>query len=137
MNKKLLTIVWTGLISVSTMAAPLVTSAAWFGDQRATTIGVTGADQGGQWNEWFLTFVQSAVNWILGLLGLITIIVLIWGGFQMVTAAGDDNKYKKWFTIVKQAVVGLILIGVSALIVNLIFSFVNSNAQNTTTTTNG
>ena len=49
----------------------------------------------------------------------------------MVTAAGDDGKYKKWFTIVKQAVVGLILIGVSALIVNLIFSFVTSNASTT------
>jgi type IV secretory pathway VirB2 component (pilin) len=69
------------------------------------------------------------VNWILALLGLITIIILIWGGFQMVTAAGDDSKYKKGFTIVKQAVIGLILIGVSALIVNLIFSFVNTNTS--------
>jgi fumarate reductase subunit C len=64
-------------------------------DQRATTIGVAGADQGGQGNEGFLDFVQTAVNWILALLGLITIIILIYGGFQMVTAAGDDGKYKK------------------------------------------
>jgi phosphate starvation-inducible membrane PsiE len=78
-----------------------------------------------------LDFIQSAVNWILALLGLITIIILIYGGFQMVTAAWDDNKYKKGFTIVKQAVIGLILIGVSALIVNLIFSFVNTNTTTT------
>jgi len=134
MNKKLLTAISTGLIAGASIATPLVSTAAGgFMDQRATQIGVAGADQWGQGNEGFLGFVQSAVNWILALLGLITIIILIYGGFQMVTAAGDDNKYKKGFTIVKQAVIGLILIGVSALIVNLIFAFVNSNAQTANT----
>jgi len=137
MNKKLLTAISTGLIAGASIATPLVSTAGGFMDQRATQIGVAGADQWGQGNEGFIWFVQSAVNWILALLGLITIIILIYGGFQMVTAAGDDNKYKKGFTIVKQAAIGLILIGVSALIVNLIFAFVNSNAQtaNTGTTT--
>jgi len=133
MNKKLMTLVWTAVIGVSSFAAPMVATAqGGFLQQRWTNLGVTWAEVGGQGNEWFLDFIQSAVNWILALLGLITIIILIWGGFQMVTAAGDDGKYKKGFTIVKQAVIGLILIGVSALIVNLIFSFVNSNAQTAT-----
>ena len=131
MNKKLLTAISTGLIATASIATPLVSMAAWFTDQRATQIGVAGADQGWTGNEGFLDFIQSAVNWILALLGLITIIILIYGGFQMVTAAWDDNKYKKGFTIVKQAVIGLILIGVSALIVNLIFSFVNTNTTTT------
>jgi len=136
MNKKLIWLLATGTITLSTLVAPISTFAAGgFMDQRATTIGVAGADKWGQWDEWFINFVQSAVNWILAFLGLITIIILIWGGFQMVTAAGDDSKYKKWFTIVKQSVIGLILIGVSALIVNLIFAFVNSNATETGTTT--
>jgi len=133
MNKKLLTAISTGLIAGASIATPLVSTAAGFMDQRSTQIGVAGADQWGQGNEGFLGFVQSAVNWILALLGLITIIILIYGGFQMVTAAGDDGKYKKWFTIVKQAAIGLILIGTSALIVNLIFAFVNSNTQTAST----
>ena len=45
----------------------------------------------------------------------------------MVTAAWDDGKYKKGFTIVKQAVIGLILIWASAMIINLVFSFMQSN----------
>ena len=65
------------------------------------------------------------------MLWLITIIILIYGGIQMVTAAWDDWKYKKWFTIVKQAIIGLILIWTSALIVNLIFNFVNTNTETT------
>ena len=132
MNKKLGILLWTAIIGVSSVAAPMLTTAAWFGDQRWTTIGLAGADQGGQGSEGFLDFVQTAINYILTLLGLITIIILVYGGFQMVTAGGDDGKYKKGFTIVKQAVVGLILIGVSALIVNMIFYFVNTN-----TTTGG
>ena len=137
MNKKLLWLIAAGTITATTMIAPISTFAAGgFMNQNATTIWVAGADKWGQGDTWFISFVQSAVNWILAFLGLITIIILIWWGFQMVTAAGDDNKYKKWFTIVKQAVIGLILIGVSALIVNLIFNFVNSNTTETANITN-
>ena len=131
MKKTINKLIWTTILWVS--ASPIITMAQ-FVNQRPWQIWVPWSEVGGQGNEWFLDFVQSWVNWILALLGLITIIILIWGGFQMVTAAGDDGKYKKGFTIVKQAVIGLILIGVSALIVNLIFSFVNTNAQTATWT---
>ena len=39
----------------------------------------------------------------------------------MVTAAGDDGKYKKGMGILKQAAIGLVMIGVSWLFVSLIF----------------
>ena len=138
MKKKIGIMLWTTIIWISSIAVPLSSTYAWyngwnwFGQQATSTIWVASANQGGSWSTWFLDFVQTAINWILWILGLITIIVLIWWGFQMVTAAWDDGKYKKWFTILKQAVVWLIMIGVSALIVNLIFSFVNTN-----TTTSG
>lgn len=38
----------------------------------------------------------------------------------MVTAAGDEKKYEAGFKILKQAGIGLIFIGVSALFVNAI-----------------
>jgi len=129
MNKKLWLLLWTAIISVGSIASPMLTNAGFSDNlQNGTNINVSWAESWA-WT-WFIDFVQKAVNWILGILWLITVVILIWWGFQMVTAAGDDGKYKKWFTIVKQAVVGLILIGVSALIVNLIFSFVSSNADN-------
>jgi hypothetical protein len=43
----------------------------------------------------------------------------------MITAAGDDGKYKKGFTILKQAGIGLVFIGVSWLIVSVIFFLLN------------
>ncbi len=127
MIKKLLLLVVTTMIALGSFILPASGLAAWFGDQRWSNIWVSWADVGGQWNEGFIWFVESAVNWILWLLALITIIILIWGWFQMITAAWDDGKYKKWFTIVKQAVIWLILIWASALIVNLVFSFMTTN----------
>ena len=124
--KKLNTVIWTVILWVT--SSPVFTMAQdAFSNQRRTDLGVPGWEVGGAGSEGFIDAVQNGVNYLLGLLGLITIIILIWGGFQMVTAAWDDGKYKKWFTIVKHASIGLILIGVSALIVNLIFFFVNDN----------
>ena len=70
--------------------------------------------------------IRNAVNLVLGFLGLIALIILLYGGFQMVTAAGDDGKYKKGFTILRQAGIGLIFIGLAALFVNLIFWVIGS-----------
>jgi hypothetical protein len=55
------------------------------------------------------------------MLALVALVILIWGGFQMVTAAGDDAKYKKGFKILEQAGIGLVFIGVSWLVVSVIF----------------
>ena len=41
---------------------------------------------------------------------MVAIIVLLYGGFQMITAAGDDAKYKKGFGILRQAGIGLIFV---------------------------
>lgn len=44
----------------------------------------------------------------------------------MVTAAGDDGKYKAGFKILKQAGVGLLFIGLAWLFVSLIFFVIQS-----------
>lgn len=65
--------------------------------------------------------IKNFINWMLGILALIALVILIRGGFQMVTAAGDDAKYKKGFKILQQAAIGLVFIGVSWLVVSVIF----------------
>ncbi|MEI7558636.1 MAG: hypothetical protein WCJ45_07785 [bacterium] len=54
--------------------------------------------------------MKSFINWMLGMLALIALVILLRGGFQMVTAAGDDAKYKKGFKILQQAAIGLVFI---------------------------
>lgn len=68
-----------------------------------------------------LDIIKSFINWILGLLSLIALGMALWGGFQMVTAAGDDTKYKAGFKVLKQAAIGLIIVWFSWIIVSSIF----------------
>lgn len=73
-----------------------------------------------------LTTIKRAINLVLGFLGLIALCILLRGGFQMVTAAGDDKKYSAGFTILRQSGIGLIFVGLAALFVNLIFWIIGS-----------
>jgi hypothetical protein len=57
----------------------------------------------------------------LGLLGLVALIYLIYNGFLILTAAGDEAQYKKGLQSVKYAAIALAGIGASWLIVSLIF----------------
>jgi len=91
-----------------------------FGDAgSAWGIGVSGAGTA-KWDQ-LITVIKSFINWMLGMLALIALVVLLRGGFQMVTAAGDDAKYKKGFKILQQAAIGLVFIWVSWLLVSVIF----------------
>ncbi len=91
-----------------------------FGDPTSTAnVGIagTGTAQGGK----LIDVIKSFINWMLGILALVALVMLLYGGFQMVTAAGDDAKYKKGFKILQQAAIGLVFIGVSRLMVSVIF----------------
>ncbi len=96
------------------------TQPSWFGDPTSTEmIGVSWT--WGQTDDALITVIKQFINWMLGMLALIALVILIRGGFQMVTAAGDEGKYKKGFKILQQAAIGLVFIWVSRLVVSVIF----------------
>jgi len=73
-----------------------------------------------QWDG-LITIIKNLINWILGMLGLISLVILLWGGFQMVTARWNEEIYKKWCKILQQAAVGLAFIAISRFVVSAIF----------------
>lgn len=73
-----------------------------------------------------VAMVKNVVNWILGLVALIALIMALYGGFTMITSAGDDGKYKQGFKILKNAAIGLIIIGLSWIIISGIFRLVST-----------
>ena len=77
-----------------------------------------------------VSVIKWAINWALGILAFIALVILLYGGFLMVTAAGETEKYDKWFTILKQAAIGLVLIGVAWFVVSIIFWLINLVATN-------
>ena len=88
-------------------------------DNSSNIGGIAGAgqDAGGS----LIDVIKKTLNWILGMLSLIVFVLLLWWGFQMVTAAGDDKKFAAGQTILKQAGIGLAFIAASWLIVSMIF----------------
>ena len=99
---------------------------------------VSGTDkaQSGAGSSSLLSTITTAINWLLGMLALIALVVCLWGGFQMVTAAGDDGKYKKGMGILKQAAIGLVIIGVAWMFVSLIFWLIGTLSTTEAGTTN-
>ncbi|MDR3169512.1 MAG: pilin [Candidatus Peribacteria bacterium] len=87
-------------------------------------IGTSGAVAGG--SSQLLDTVKNFINRMLGMLATIALVICLWAGFQMVTAAGDDGKYKKGMTILKQAGMGLVIIGLAWSIVSVVFWLVSA-----------
>ena len=74
----------------------------------------------------FLNTVQNAINWLLWILATIALVFCLYGGFLMVTSAGDEKKYEKGLGVLKYAAIGLAIIGLSWMIVSVIFWFVGT-----------
>ena len=75
-----------------------------------------------------LTTIKKAINWLLWILATITLVIMLYAGFLMVTSAGDEKKYSSGVTILKYAAIWLAIIWLSWLIVSVIFRFINLNA---------
>jgi len=58
-------------------------------------IGLGGQDStglaGGQSSGDFVSDLQTIINWFLGFIGLLAVIMMIWGGFQYITAGSDTD----------------------------------------------
>ncbi|MCX6714246.1 MAG: hypothetical protein NTX72_00330 [Candidatus Uhrbacteria bacterium] len=46
---------------------------------------------------------------LLGLIGIIFVVYIIWAGIMYMTAAGDDTKVKKAKAMITQSVIGIII----------------------------
>lgn len=112
-----MTILWTGAIFAQAWNLPTNGSFKAAGWANGINIWWTANAQGDN----ILNVVKTIVNYVIWLLGLISLVVLLYGGFQMVTAAGDDKKYGAGFTIVKQSAIWLALIGTAYFIVSIVF----------------
>lgn len=54
--------------------------------------------------------VIRIVQWALGLLALVAVIMIIVGGFQWMTAGGNEEKVDKAKKLISAAVIGLIIV---------------------------
>lgn len=80
------------------------------------TIGTT-HDQG--WG--LIQIIKNAINRVLWMLSLIALILCLRWWFQIVTAWADDNKQKKWISVLKHAAIWLVIIWLAWFVVTIVF----------------
>jgi len=74
--------------------------------------------------------VKKVVNWLLGLVSVIALIVLVIGGFRYLTSGGNEKAMESAKNIITWAVVGLVIILCSAIIINVIISILGGPSTN-------
>ncbi len=91
-----------GIIGISLFILPLAASADFFG----------GFDPG--WgNDNLLDIIASVINILMGLLGVLAVLLFLYGGFTWMIAAGNPDKVETAKKIILAAVIGLIIIFLS------------------------
>ncbi len=68
--------------------------------------------------------ISEIINWVLGLLALISLIILIYTGVKMLLNSSDDKAIDEWYKTAKNIFIALLFIGASWLIVQFIFYIV-------------
>ena len=80
--------------------------------------GAISSATGGQGS--FRSLALTIVNFFLTFLGLIAVVMIIYGGFLYVTAAGNQEKIESAKKIIMYAIIGIVVILLSFAIVNTI-----------------
>jgi hypothetical protein len=65
-------------------------------------------------------FLGSIQDWLVGIVGALTILFIVYGGFLYITSGGNQQKTEKAKKTLTYAILGLILVVLSGLILKLI-----------------
>ncbi len=103
----------------------------------AQITGVSGGDcsalgiscDGNETPTTLLDTIQTIVNALLVLVGIVAAIYLVIGGVRYITSEGDENQAAQAKHTILFAVIGLIVIGLSAMIVNFVIEDVLGNTN--------
>lgn len=77
------------------------------------------------------TTIASIINVALGMLGIVAVVLILYGGFIWMTAGGEEEKTKKAKNLIIQGIIGMVII----LSAWAIASFVLGSLVNATTAT--
>lgn len=77
-------------------------------------------------------FIVLAVNisqWILGIVGSLTLVMFVWGGVMFILSGGASDKVNQAKKIIVAAIVGLIIVFSSWLIIRFSISTISDKEQ--------
>lgn len=68
------------------------------------------------------SLVKNIVNVVLWVVGILSVIMLIWGGIRYITSAGDSNKVTSAKNTIMYAVIGLVISILAFAITNFVIN---------------
>lgn len=71
-----------------------------------------------------VNFIYRLLQVILSLLAIVAVAALIYGGFRYLTALGDEDKVREAKRIILYTIIGLLIVGASALVVNVVIGII-------------
>ncbi|RJO58868.1 hypothetical protein C4546_04685 [Candidatus Parcubacteria bacterium] len=98
--------------TLGVLALPMSALALSFDTSFAGSIGFTSTD--------LKQTVLNIITFVLGLLGLIAVIMILYGGFIWLTAGGNEDKVDTAKKIISSAAIGLVVVLISWAIVNFV-----------------
>lgn len=116
-NLKKMAVGFMAMLMLTMSSVAVVSAQNGFINPQDNPTAVAGAT-GGQGSLRLL--VLQIVNFFLGFLGLIAVVMIIYGGFLYVSAAGKEDKIEQAKKIIMYSIIGILIILLSFAIVNTI-----------------
>jgi len=108
-------------LSAMALSVPLIVRAVEF----RTFLGETGLEsQFGSGD--LMPMIGTAISIILGVLGVILVLIVIYAGFWWMTAQGDEKKVEKAKKMIYNAIIGLVIIFAAYAITNFVLDQLES-----------
>ena len=99
----------TGIISALMKAEIILAATSWGAPSKPGGV-PTDLDQA----------ILNATNWLLGFVGMIAVLVIIWGGINYLGSVGDEDRIRTAKNTIKWGLMGVIIAGFAYAIVNVI-----------------
>ena len=76
----------------------------------------------GDGSDTFSEDFTTIINWVIGVLGIVAVVVMIMGGVTYMTSSGDAGKVKKAKDTILYGLIGLIVAALAFAIVNFVIT---------------
>ena len=110
------------LAGILLVASPALASDPYLGLEYARGIGLGGAD--------VRAIAADLIRSLMGFLGLILVMQIMWGGFLMMTHGGNEERHEHAIATIKNGIIGMVLIMSSASIAKFVVDAVMNAAGN-------
>lgn len=130
--KKIIQIIMPVLMAFMVLAVPLSVHAATPAEEACQGIEAAGGScsTGSGANDSFKKLITSIVNILSLIVGAVSVVMIIIGGFRYVISGGDSNGVQGAKNTIMYAIIGLVIV----LFAQVIVAFVYSNAKPATST---